>query len=70
MKTYTAAAGFFLVLVILPGLTAADSVLDDVSNMNCGDVIAEIDDQQFEFQQKCGPPTVTEQNGQVWIYDR
>jgi len=45
MKTYTAAAGFFLVLVILPGLTAADSVLDDVSNMNCGDVIAEIDDQ-------------------------
>jgi hypothetical protein len=57
-------------LVMLPGLTAADSDLDDVSNMNCGDVIAEIGDQQFEFQQKCGPPTATEQNGQVWIYDR
>ena len=70
MKTYTAVAGLFLVLVMLPGLTAADSDLDDVSNMNCGDVIAEIDDQQFEFQQKCGPPTATEQNGQVWIYDR
>ena len=70
MKTYTAVAGLFLVLVMLPGLTAADSDLDDVSNMNCGDVIAEIGDQQFEFQQKCGPPTATEQNGQVWIYDR
>jgi len=70
MKKYTAVAGLFLVLVMLPGLTAAYSDRDDVSNMNCGDVIAEIDGQQFEFQQKCGPPTATEQNGQVWIYDR
>jgi hypothetical protein len=38
--------------------------------MNCGSVIAEIGDQQFEFQQKCGPPTATEENGRVWVYDR
>ncbi|MGA9534698.1 MAG: hypothetical protein WBR24_02205 [Desulfobacterales bacterium] len=40
MKTHTAVAGLFLVLVMLPGLTAADSDLDYVSNMNYGDVIA------------------------------
>ena len=67
MRKYSAVAGLLVFLVMLPGLTAADSDLDDVSNMNCGDQIAEIGDQQFEFQQKCGPPTATEENGQVWI---
>ena len=52
------------------GFTAAVYALDDVSNMKCGDVIGEIGDQQFEIQHKCGPPTTTEENGQVWIYDR
>ena len=70
MRKYSAVAGLFVVLVMVPGLTAADSDLDDVSNMNCGDQIAEIGNQQFAFQQKCGPPTATEGNGQVWIYDR
>jgi hypothetical protein len=56
-------------MVLISGATAADA-LDDVSNMNCGDVIAEIGDQQFAFQQKCGPPTATEENGRVWVYDR
>jgi hypothetical protein len=56
-------------LVLIGGATAAYA-LDDVSNMNCGDVIAEIGDQQFAFQQKCGPPTTTEENGRVWVYDR
>jgi len=55
--------------VLIGGATAAYA-LDDVSNMNCGDVIAEIGDQQFEFQQKCGPPTTTEENGRLWVYDR
>lgn len=50
--------------------TAVIYALDDVSNMICGEAIAEIGDQQFEFQQKCGPPTATEEKGQVWIYDR
>ena len=60
-----------MIALLLPsGLAAADSDLDDVSNMNCGDQIAEIGDQQFEFQQKCGPPTATEENGRVWVYDR
>lgn len=44
--------------------------LDDVPNVNYGDVIAGIGDQQFVFQQKCGPPTAIQENGQVWIYDR
>ena len=56
-------------MVLIGGATAAYA-LDDVSNMNCGNVIAEIGDQQFEFQQKCGPPTTTEENGRVWVYDR
>jgi hypothetical protein len=56
-------------LVLIGGATAAYA-LDDVSNMNCGDVIAEIGDQQFAFQQKCGSPTTTEENGRVWVYDR
>jgi len=56
-------------MVLIGGATAAYA-LDDVSNMNCGDVIAEIGDQQFAFQQKCGPPTTTEENGLVWVYDR
>ena len=56
-------------MVLIGGATAAYA-LDDVSNMNCGDVIAEIGDQQFAFQQKCGPPTTTEENGRVWVYDR
>jgi hypothetical protein len=56
-------------IVLIGGATAAYA-LDDVSNMNCGDVIAEIGDQQFAFQQKCGPPTTTEENGRVWVYDR
>jgi len=56
-------------MVLIGGATAAYA-LDDVSNMNCGDVIAEIGDQQFTFQQKCGPPTTTEENGRVWVYDR
>ena len=55
--------------VLIGGATAAYA-LDDVSNMNCGDVIAEIGDQQFAFQQKCGPPTTTEENGRLWVYDR
>ena len=55
---------------MVTGLAAVVYALDDVSNMNCGDVIAEIGDQQFAFQQKCGPPTTTEENGQVWTYDR
>ena len=70
MRKYVAVAGLFVLLVMVPGLTAADSDLDDVSNLNCGDQIAEIGNQQFAFQQKCGPPTATEENGQVWIYDR
>ena len=57
-------------LVMVTGLAAVVYALDDVSNMNCGGVIAEIGDQQFEFQQKCGLPTATEENGQVWISDR
>ncbi|MGB5424937.1 MAG: DUF2845 domain-containing protein [Desulfobacterales bacterium] len=56
-------------MVLIGGATAAYA-LDDVSNMNCGDVIAEIGDQQFAFQQKCGPPTTTEENGRLWVYDR
>jgi len=56
-------------MALIGGATAAYA-LDDVSNMNCGDVIAEIGDQQFAFQQKCGPPTTTEENGRVWVYDR
>jgi hypothetical protein len=70
MRKYSVVAGLFVFLVMLPGLTVADSDLDDVSNMNCGDQIAEIGDQQFEFQQKCGPPTATEENGRIWVYDR
>jgi hypothetical protein len=57
-------------VMVVTGFTAAVYALDDVSNMTCGDVIGEIGDQQFVFQQKCGPPTATEENGQVWIYDR
>ena len=56
-------------MVLIGGATAAYA-LDDVSNMNCGNVIAEIGDQQFAFQQKCGPPTTTEENGRLWVYDR
>ena len=56
--------------LLLTTVAAPVYALDDISNMNCGTTIAEIGDQQFEFQQKCGPPTTTEQNGQVWIYDR
>jgi hypothetical protein len=56
-------------MMLIGGVTAAYA-LDDVSNMNCGDVTAEIGDQQFEFQQKCGPQTATEENGRVWVYDR
>ncbi len=70
MKKYMMVTGVLGVLVILAGLSAAVYALDDVSNMNCGDVIAETGDQQVEFQQKCGPPTATEENGQVWVYDR
>ncbi len=57
-------------LVMLTGLVPTVFALDDISNMVCGEVIAEVGDQQFAFQQKCGPPTATEENGQVWIYDR
>jgi len=56
-------AGLLVVLMMLTGFRAAVHALDDVSNINCGD-------QQFTFQRKCGLPTATEQNGQVWIYDR
>lgn len=34
-------------LVMVTGLAAVVYALDDVSNMNCGEVIAEIGDQQF-----------------------
>lgn len=70
MKKYIMATSLLVALVMLAGFTAAVCALDDVSNMNCGDVIAETGDQQFAFQQKCGSPTATEENGQVWIYDR
>ena len=56
-------------MVLIGGATAAYA-LDDLSNMNCGDVIAGIGDQQFAFQQKCGSPTTTEESGRVWVYDR
>jgi hypothetical protein len=59
-----------IVSLVLTGGATAAYALDDVSNMNCGDVIAEIGDQQFAFQQKCSPPTTTEENGRVWVYDR
>jgi hypothetical protein len=59
-----------IVSMVLIGGAIAVYALDDESNMNCGSVIAEIGDQQFEFQQKCGPPTATEENGRVWVYDR
>ena len=59
-----------IVSIMLIGGATAAYALDDVSNMNCGDVIAEIGDQQFAFQQKCGPPTATEENGRLWVYDR
>ncbi|MFZ0243004.1 MAG: DUF2845 domain-containing protein [Desulfobacterales bacterium] len=70
MKKFIRVIRLLAALVMLTGFTTAVYALDDVSNMNCGDVIAETGDQQFAFQQKCGPPTATEQNGQVWIYDR
>jgi hypothetical protein len=57
-------------LVLLINVAAPVYALDDVSNMDCDNGIAETGDQQFDFQRKCGPPTTTEQNGQVWIYDR
>ena len=56
-------------LVLIGGATAAYA-LDDVSNMNCGDVIAEIGDQQFEFPAEMRSPDATEENGRVWVYDR
>ncbi len=56
-------------MALIVGASAAYA-LDDVSNMNCGGVIAEIGDQQVAFQQKCGQPTATAENGQVWVYDR
>ena len=59
-----------IVSIMLIGGATAAYALDDVSNMNCGDGIAEIGDQQFAFQQKCGPPTATEENGRLWVYDR
>jgi hypothetical protein len=59
-----------IVSMVLIGGAIAVYALDDESNMNCGSVIAEIGDQQFEFQQKCGPLTATEENGRVWVYDR
>lgn len=55
--------------VILIGVPGAVHALDDVSTMNCDGTIAEIGDQQFAFQQKCGSPTAKEENGQVWVYD-
>ena len=69
-EKHTSVLPLMVALVVLTGLTSAVFALDDISNMVCGDVIAEIGDQQFAFQQKCGPPTATEENGQVWIYDR
>jgi hypothetical protein len=56
--------------MLLMVFTTVVLALDDVSDMRCNGVIAEIGDQQYELQQKCGPPTATEENGQVWIYDR
>lgn len=56
-------------VMALMGVTAMVYALDDVSNMRCNGTIVEIGDQQFEFQEKCGSPTVTEENGQVWVYD-
>ena len=58
-----------LQLLGLIGFSAVGHALDDVSNMRCSGTIAEIGDQQFEFEEKCGAPTATEENGQVWIYD-
>jgi hypothetical protein len=59
-----------LQVMLLIGFSAVGYALDDVSNMRCNGTIAEIGDQQFDFQEKCGFPTATEENGQVWIYDR
>jgi hypothetical protein len=56
-------------VILLIGFSAVVSALDDVSNMRCSGTIAEIGDQQFEFEEKCGAPTTTQDNGQAWIYD-
>ena len=56
--------------LVVAGFTAGAVALDDVSEIRCSGAIAEIGDQQYDFQQKCGPPTTTQENGQVWIYDR
>ena len=58
-----------LQVMALIGLSAMVYALDDVSNIRCSGTIAEIGDQQFEFEEKCGTPTATLENGQVWIYD-
>ncbi len=70
MKKHAPVLRLMVALLMLTGLSSAVFALDDISNMVCGEVIAEIGDQQYAFQQKCGPPTTTEKNGQVWIYDR
>ena len=70
MQTRAFVLRLLIVSMMLMGGSITAYALDDESNMNCGSVIAEIGDQQFEFQQKCGPPTATEENGRVWVYDR
>ena len=70
MQTRAFVLRLLIVSMMLMGGAITAYALDDESNMNCGDVIAEIGDQQFEFQQKCGPPTAIEENGRVWVYDR
>jgi hypothetical protein len=70
METKVYAQILIIAAMVLAGSAAEVHARNDISNMRCSGVIAEIGDEQFEFRQKCGPPTATEENGQVWIYDR
>ena len=70
MKKRLALASLMIFVVLLMGHRTAILAPDDISKKTCGGVIAEIGDQQYAFEQKCGLPTATEQNGRIWIYDR
>jgi hypothetical protein len=70
MKTRAFILNLMVAVMVLAGFAATVRALDDVSNMHCSGVIVEIGDQQYAFQEKCGPPSATEENGQVWVYDR
>ena len=70
MKKKAVISLFLAAAILLTANVAVVHALDDIANMQCDGVIAEIGDQKFDLQQKCGPPSATEENGQVWIYDR